>query len=149
MILKDKNSKFKINVSSTFAVRTKCKFCNYGPTHYYYSKNPPSTVSHREALNFFNWVKKYYSRFCRDFYLFEDPANISSTKILNHSVNYKGFRAKLHKNKGVSPSIDFTDCLVCDCGKTTWAFYQRSSLNRLEIINRKGRYGYKTIYEKY
>lgn len=149
MFSKEKSSKFNVNISSTFIARTKCKFCNVGPTHYYASKNPISTVSHREVLAFFNWVKKYYGRFCRDFYLFDDPSNCSSLKAFSHPVNYKGFRAKLHKNKGVSPHMDFVDCLVCDCGRTTWAFYQRSISNRKEVVNRKGRYGYKTIYEKY
>lgn len=134
----------QVNVSSTFMIRCRCKRCGKNPSvhRYFYFKNPNYWKSPRKQIERFSYIKKHVKRFCEDYYLSNKPSKYTNMSIFSHSPTYKGFNPKLHKNKGVLPFDDYAELITCPCGRTTWSFYQKSILERFEIINRKAKYNY-------
>lgn len=139
--------KTKVNLSSSFVVRSRCKYCHSGPAHYYFSKNPNLLFSPNwKYFESAAWLSKCYKRICSDYYLMDSPSYVKSVSDFTHKVRYKAFRPKLFKNKGVHPFSDYREFLICECGKSCWEFYQKSTSKRVEIINRKSRYNHKFIF---
>lgn len=140
--------KLSPNISSTFPLRSKCRHCMSSPNRYYCLKSPTLWFSPESQNKMYHWIKRNINRTCLDLFT-NFSFKIDSVSEFSHPVNYKGFRPKLHKNKWVHPFMEYIDILVCKCGKTSWAFYQRSSKNRPEIYNRKGKYDAPIDYEHF
>lgn len=145
LLMLSKN-KVKVNISSTFPARTRCKYCLGLPTKYYYIRNPNCWISPKFNMDLNLWLKHNLKRISKDFYVYSDPNTVKSFNIFNHKLSYKGFRIRLHKNKGIHPFMDYMEILRCPCHKTSWAFYQKSAAYRPDIINKKGKYGHKSDY---
>lgn len=143
------DQKLKLKISSSFGARARCKHCMGAPEYYFRVKNRTSWVSHRKTIDNLDWIKKVFKRMSTDYYLVDDPSKIISAETFSHAVNYKGVTIKLHKNKGVHPYMDYTDLLVCKCGKTTWAYYQGCVSSRPEILNRQSKYKYQNNLNVY
>jgi hypothetical protein len=131
--------KYKINTSSSFLSRARCKKCAGNPAHYFFIKNALLCRSPRQYIAMFDWVKKYVSRLCEDYYLMTSPSMYNSISKFSYPLNYKGYKCKLHKNLKTLPNNLYTDFLSCSCGATVWAFSQISAAKRPEIFNRKSR----------
>ena len=132
----------KVNFSSSFLARARCSACGQGPAHYYFSRNPISWYDPINIKKMFEFIKLNFNRLSNEDYRIDDFIFSARTSFFNHSVNYKGYKPRLHRTKGVDPSSDVVEFLICNCGKTAWAFAERSIKNRPEIINRKSRYHY-------
>jgi hypothetical protein len=134
---KDSEEIIRVKLSTPILVRTRCKFCKGFPSEYFrigsknHSKNP------RDFINLFRWIQKYHFRLCSDFYLMESPASFDGISNFGYYPSYKSYNPDLHYKRGISPTRDIRDCLSCSCGKTYWIFYQKGSVNRVEIVNRK------------
>ncbi len=139
-----KQSKLGVNISSTFMAKSRCKKCGSPPQYnrYFYFQTSNFFKSPRKQSSLINFLKKHFKRMCEDYYLSNYPSRYNSVSPFSHSASYKGFVPKLHKNKGVSATENYTEIITCYCGRTTWAFYQKSAENRPEIINKKGRFNY-------
>jgi hypothetical protein len=144
--MKIKIKNWGLNISSTFLHRARCKKCGGSPSYslnrYFYVKNPNCNPSLRRQINLLNWVKAARKRMCHDYYLQINPSSIKGLSDLNYTVNYKGYKTRATRNKGINPFNDYMEYLSCECGKTIWSFYEKSSQNRLEVLNRKGKYNY-------
>lgn len=134
------------NLSSSFVVRAKCKYCLGGPKHYWSSRNKSYCSSPDAMQTRFLAVKKSSKRFCQDYYLDSNPREFTGLSAFVFTVSFKSYPARLHKNKGVS-SFERTEIVECECGKTQWAFNEKSSRNRPEITQRKARYKYPQGFE--
>lgn len=132
----------RVSLSSSFMVRTKCKHCLSSPSVFYAVKNSNCYLDPRSPINHFSYVKRFCKRMCNDYYFFDSPLDIVNSSPFKFTPNFKGYKARLHKNKGVSAYTDYTDMVTCDCGMTNWLFYEESAATRPEIIRRKARYKY-------
>lgn len=127
----------KINISSSFIYRTQCIRCGSQPSYYYFSRNPILWYDPNKNKNIFEFVKKYCKRLSPDNFIFDDFRSSSKIGNYNHPVNYKGYKPRLHKSRGVNPVFNVVEHLMCDCGYTIWSF---TNSGRVEIINRKSRH---------
>lgn len=135
-----KSEIIKVSVSSTFVSRSRCRKCTTTPSIYFYSRNPISWYDPNRAKSVFEFVKKYCKRLCPEDYKFDDFVYSSKIGYYNHPVNYKGYKPKLHRTRGVNPIFDMVEYLTCECGHTIWAFSEKSVSNRPEISQRKAKY---------
>lgn len=127
-----------IKLSTTVLQRTVCKYCGSPPTEYYYVGTP---VLYKEARNFvelFAWVqKRHKKRFCSSYYLMCEPIEFSNINQFSFCPDFNSYNPRLHNKVGVKATRNIKDCLVCECGKTSWVIANKSMLNRPEICNRK------------
>lgn len=116
--MKSKNLSFKINISSTFLVRSKCKFCLSGPVSFYFSIMPPKLL---QPIPFNNG------------YL---PSRAT------HLIYNHGYSPKIHMSRNTIPD-DISEMVCCKCHETRWKinFLSHKSL-RPEILHRKGKFNY-------
>lgn len=132
----------KINLSTVFPVRTKCKYCGTGPTHYFAHPVVYKWFNPTKARDNFKYIQKTLKRMNYDYYLKESPKIFRATVHLTHTVNYKGYNPALHRKRGVPPINDYLEMMVCGCGISQWAYSQKSSVARPEITQRRARYSY-------
>ena len=137
----------RINLSTTFIIRTKCKFCATGPVHYFTGKNSIKWFDPHNAKKNHKFYFKFMKRMNYDFYLDETPKNYTSMSPFTHTPTYKGYYPSLHKKRGVSAINDFVEYLCCDCGRSKWVFSQKSAKQRPEIVNRKAKNSYPIKFE--
>jgi hypothetical protein len=136
----------RVNLSETFMVRSRCKSCGELPSMYYYFKNPVLFDDVNEVRHIFGFIKKYISRMCDDFYLIENPSSFKHMSYFGFRLNFKGYNPKLHKTRTpwvqYKQELEITEFLTCECGKTSWAFSDKTIKLRPEIIFKKARYKY-------
>ena len=127
----------RISLSIPFLVKNRCKGCGEHPSIYYFIRNPSLWNDPREGFNKIDKFKMFLKRMCMDFYLMDDPSSFDSISLFNHKISYNSYNPKLHKSIGINRSFDMIEYLTCECGQSVWAFYDKSSQNRIEIKNRK------------
>ena len=127
-----------VNLSTPFLQRTKCKFCGEGPAHYYCVRET-ANLDVKRSIKYMEWIRKHHYRMCSDDYFFDDPKDCNRLIHFSYQILYRAYSPILHRTKGIHPRANFVEYLVCDCGKSTWVFYYRSTVDRPEIINRKSR----------
>jgi hypothetical protein len=138
----DSSQSVQINLSSSFLVKSRCKFCVSGPKHYVISKLSTKWIDHSMVKDRFAAYVKRLKRFNYDFYLSVSPKVFNSINFLTHTVFYKGYNPALHKNVGVPAAANYMEYLTCNCGLTQWGFAQKSAASRPEIVLRKAKYNY-------
>jgi hypothetical protein len=138
----DSSQSVQVNLSSSFVVRSRCKFCATGPKHYIISKLSTKWYDHSMIKDRFTSYVKRLKRMNYDFYLTVSPKVFNSVGFLTHTAFYKGYNPALHKNISLSPIANYMEYLACGCGRTQWGFAQKSSASRPEIASRKSRYKY-------
>jgi|SRR6185436_268560 len=132
----------KVNLSSSFFIRARCSRCGQKPLYYFYSRNPVLWYDPNKSKNIFDLIKRHYKRFSVDEFIINHIRDAAKIGYYNHSVNYKGYKPKLHRTRGVNPVFDFVEFLTCNCGYSIWSFAEKSIANRKEINNRKARYNF-------
>jgi len=137
----------RVNLSTPFIVKSRCKKCKSNPSIYYYIRNKHLSIDPRSGLKIFESIKKYYKRMCADHYMMISPKYFTDLGSFSHSVNYKGFLPKLHRARGVNIGSNITEFLMCECGATSWAFTDKAAMARPEIVNRKARNKYPQKFE--
>lgn len=142
LVAKLKPQTVRVNISSTFPIRSKCKFCMKGPQYYIIQKRPIKWIDPKDIKIIFDQVAKYTKRMTQDFYLPESPKHFHAMGAFSCPVFYKKYDPSLHAKRGIMCYDDVIEMLLCACGFTGWAFTQKSSVLRSEITNRKARYKY-------
>lgn len=132
----------KVNLSTPFPLRGKCKYCKGEPKHYYLARTS-SAFKDFETIQFINaWIASNHKRMCQDYYLGSMPKDFTKASNFGHSLDYKGYNPRFHKNHKDHNSHSMSntiDHLSCDCGKTSWAFNETVAKNRPEVRQRKAR----------
>lgn len=141
-----KSESIKVNLSSSFVCRSVCTKCGTKPLYYYFSRNPIMWYDPGKNRNLFDFIRKYIKTIAPDQYSLDDFKTSAKIGYYNHPVNYKGYRPKLHRARGIDPVYDLVEHLACECGLTTWSFAERSVRNRPEIVNRKSKYKHKNKF---
>jgi len=134
-----KSEVIKVNLSTPFLVRSRCKGCGKYPTIYYYARNPVMWNNPRKILEQFSFYSKFFKRACSDFYLDDNPSSFTSMHYFEYQVPFKNFNPKLHRTRGAHPVFNYTEFVTCECGGSIWAFTDKSIKSRMEIISRKAR----------
>jgi hypothetical protein len=137
-----KQKYIRINLSTTFPVRTRCKFCGKGPEHYYAAKTAIKWFNPNRSKDLAKHVQKFMKRMIYNYYLIEAPKDFKSTTPYTHTVAYKGYYPTLHKKRNVPAVNDYIEFLCCDCGRSQWSFSQKATSSRPEITQRKARHNY-------
>lgn len=141
-----KSEVVRVNLSETFMVRSRCNSCGELPTIYYYFKNPILFEDIHDTRYLFDFLKKYIHRMCLDFYLMESPSHFTYMSIFGFTPTSKGYNPKLHRTRTPwikhKQELEITEFLSCKCGKTSWAFSDKTVKLRPEIILKKARYKY-------
>lgn len=138
----------RINISLTFMAKTRCKFC-MGPPDYYYARVKPY---HFESVHQYKRYtmrnKRWIKRMCSSWYKEYQPRGFDDTYEFSFRLDCLQFRPAKNRVRGAdladwaSERDNVVECLGCECGRSIWAFNQKSTKNRPEITNRKGRYTY-------
>lgn len=136
----------RINYSTPFTLRARCKFCGSGPTHYYYTRSDTLWFNPNRIKEHFDLMKKYCKRMCSNYYLIDDPKYFNSLIGFSFFVSFNKYRPKLHSGRGTHPVFDLVEHLRCECTRTDWAFYDKSTITRPEIFNRKSRFKFPEKY---
>ena len=145
MIMNPKQEVVRINISSTFLQRARCKECGKGP-NFYYASMPPfkwKDIKHFVIYSKFSkrWVKRMVSDWYRDF----SPRYFHNLGDFSFALEAKSYNPALHNSHIRHEQLardNVIEYVGCDCGATVWAFNDKSIKNRPEITNRKGRYKY-------
>jgi len=144
-----KPEKFKVNLSSTFPLKNRCKYCATTPKYYYLTRTS-STWQDYEVVLFINmWIANNHKRMCQNYYLIEMPKDYTTISSFDHSIDYKGYNPRFHKNHknhNLYANSNTIDYLSCQCGRTRWAFNETMSKNRPEISQRKARFTFKAKF---
>lgn len=130
----------KVNYSSPFLIKSRCKKCHSLPSIYYYIHNRYLALNCRRS-------PRKVKRMCANYYLLVAPANISDIGDLVFTPLFKGCYPTLQRTRGHKNNTNMTEYLMCDCGETSWAFSDKAIRNRPEIANRKGRHLYPQKFE--
>lgn len=143
-----KVEKIKINISSSFMARCRCYTCGSAPTFYYTARKRFAWNNVRNYVNVSGRLRGYLKRMRSEYYLNDEPSNYRDIQEFSFLLNDKSYLPILHRVRGnPSDRNNLTEFLSCECGDTTWAFNQKSTLRRSEIKNRKGRYKYPQHFE--
>jgi hypothetical protein len=142
-----KSEIIRINLSTPFLVKNRCKECGSHPSIYYYIRNRNLWLDPRRVLKDFDILKKYYKRMCSDHYMMLSPKYFTDLGSFSHQVGYKGFLPKLHRSRGRSIISNIAEFLMCECGATSWAYADKAVINCPEIANRKARSKYPQKFE--
>lgn len=139
----------RVNISSTFLVRTRCSRCSKGPTYYYSIRNPISWKDARTQIAIGKWRRGWVKRMATDLYLYDEPKRYTNLQDFSFILEGKQYRPSAHRTCGrpTNNKEDITEILSCECGATTWAINQKATRNCPEITNRKGRYTYPQKFE--
>jgi hypothetical protein len=134
----------RINISSSFMSRARCKQCGDGPDFYYAMMKPHKWKNVRHFLVYSKAVKSWIQRMLSNWYLPYTPRYFHDLSDFTFRLESKSFDPSLYRVRGanISERDDVIEFLGCECGATVWAFNDKSTKNRPEITNRKGRYKY-------
>lgn len=134
----------RVNLSSVFVTRARCKMCSRYPSIYYWTRLPVLWFDPRRVVKIHDQCKKYWTRMCSDFYLNDSPSSFDKIAYFSFNLRDAGgsYNPKLHYTKGVHPVFREVEFLTCKCGNTAWAFDDNQARYRMEIVSRKARYKY-------
>lgn len=129
----------KINLSTPFVVRSRCKVCGNYPSIYYYIRNPVIWNDPRRMQEYFSFYYKHIKRLCSNYYLNDSPTSFTSANFLSEEIPFRSFKPKLHHTRGFPSVYNYTEFITCKCGGSVWAYTDKSIRSRLEISMRKSR----------
>lgn len=134
----------RVNISSTFMVRSRCKNCGKGPDYYYAVGQPFKWVDVRSALVFSKKVKEWLTKIISNWYLPFTPRYFEKLGDFAFELEDKSYDPLFHRTRGANNGMNnrVVEFVGCSCGSTIWAFNEKSVAKRPEITNRKGRYKY-------
>lgn len=140
----------RINISMSFMARTRCKFCGGMPDYYYARVKPYNfeTVQFYKRYTLRN--KRWIRRMCNSWYKDYQPRMFDDTYEFSFRLDCLQFRPAINRTRGseMLERDNAIECLGCECGRSIWAFNQKSVKKRPEITNRKGRYSYPQKFVK-
>jgi hypothetical protein len=144
MIMNPKQEVVRINISSTFLPRARCKSCGKGPDFYYASMRPFKWKDVKYFRMYSHLSKKWIKRMVSNWYQEFQPRYFNKLGDFSFALEVKDYNPVLSKVRGADmPERDnVIEYVGCECGATVWAFNDKSSRTRPEIMNRKGRYKY-------
>lgn len=131
----------RVNLSSSFMVRARCKYCQSGPAEYSIENSLKPIKDHYQIRSRFSIAKKFYYKINYDYLLDTNPSSYTNLTLFKHTPSYKG----AHTHAFRSMIFDKSECvekLWCECGLTQWAFNDKGTKYRREISQRKARYRY-------
>lgn len=138
----------RVNISSTFLARTRCVECGKGPTMYYVTHKPYVWKNVRHFIASSKLSRAWIKRFTSDWYMQSSPKFINKIPDFSFALDDKQYRPTLFRTRGEVKHFDnVVELIGCECSATMWAFNQKSTQNRPEITNRKGRYSYPQKFE--
>lgn len=134
----------RINISSTFLIRARCKECGKGPDYYYAIMLPFKWKNIRNLLSVSKFARGWITRLVGTWYLNFDPRHFEKLGDFTFALEDKSYLPTFHRIRGAAMTEreNMVEFLGCECGATVWAFNNKSTKNRPEITNRKGRYKY-------
>ena len=137
----------RVNISSSFMMRVRCKQCGKGPAYYYYVRKPDVWRTPSSQMTVSKIMREWINRMCGDWYLHSNPKYFHNLKEFSFVVEDRQFRPTLHRTRGLSIRDNVIELVGCNCGASVWAFSDKANKNRPEITNRKGRYKYPQKFE--
>lgn len=134
----------RINISSTFLMRARCKECGKGPDFYYGVMLPLKWKNVNNFLFVSTFNRDWITRMVSNWYLDFSPRHFKKLGDFSFGLEDKSYNPVFRRTRGTNiPERDnMVEFLGCDCGATVWAFNQKSTKARPEVTNRKGRYKY-------
>lgn len=134
----------RVNISSSFMIRARCKNCGNGPDYYYAVGQPFKWVDVRSNLIFSKTTQEWVIRMVSNWYLPYTPRYFHKLGDFTFELNGKSYSPLFHRTRGanVGQNNRAVEFVGCSCGATVWAFNQKSVVKRPEITNRKSRYKY-------
>jgi hypothetical protein len=139
----------RVNLSSSFIARTKCRECGLPPDDYYYVNHALYFSDPRSASKVFDWFKKYISNIVGYWYKRHQPRIFHNMKAFTVRWPEQSYKPTLHQHRDVKYDGNITEYLSCPCGRTVWAFNSIMAEHRPEIKNRKARYRYPQKFETF
>jgi hypothetical protein len=127
----------RVSLSTPFVTKARCRYCKGFPSYYYYARNPTLWYNPRRITESFKMMSKYIKRLSNDFHSAKNPRFCTKVSEIFHQVSYKGYRPRLHRTRGSNPTQDIVEYLMCECGRTSWGFTDKSIKGRPEILNKK------------
>lgn len=133
----------KVNISSSFMAKARCKECGKGPDYYYATLKPFMWKDVKHFLMFSSITKMWFAKKA-DWYKQFEPRHFTKVGDFTKKLEDKSYNPIVHRTKGadVSDRINIIEYVGCQCGATVWGFNNLSVQKRPEITNRKGRYKY-------
>ena len=129
----------RINLSTPFITRTRCKHCGELPAIYYYIYNTTLWGSPVSIQKMFAMISKRVTRMGTSHYLKDNPSDYSGLSNFSQGTGFRRYIPRLRHTRGINQDFDVTEYLMCPCAKSMYAFTQKSVKGRPEIINRKSR----------
>lgn len=144
--MRPKYQPIRVSVSASFPVRSRCGRC--GNKYFHYWENLPFYCHEpRTAFLVAEWYKSFIKHINNDWYLSHQPREFH---LVNDTFSFeypgRAYKPKLHHTRGVDTTRHKVDIISCDCGACVWLFAQTTTEDRVEIVNRKGKYGYPRKY---
>jgi hypothetical protein len=145
---KQKPSRIRINISSSFRVRTCCKHCQGKPSFIYHI---PLSFVWKDVADYLaesEYGRTFFTTLPRFVLMRIEPRLFNGITEFNLILDDKSFSPRAHYTKPMLMTkkpgqfVPLTEILSCKCGATTWAFNQRSVIFRPEVVMRKGKYCY-------
>ena len=133
----------KVNVSSSFMARARCKECGKGPDYYYATMKPFMWKEVKHFLLFSVFTKDWFAKKPGWYKEFE-PRYFTKIGDFSKRLEDKSYNPIVHRTKGadINDRYNVVEYVGCKCGATVWGFNILSAQKRPEITNRKGRYKY-------
>ena len=137
----------KVNLSSSFISRARCRHCKSTPTFYYVMKSPHYHQSVNRNKDIAVYLQKLYKRFGYDYYLADTPRNFTNNSAFKTQMFFS-YKPRLHSSKSVTNNKGsmYVDCLSCPCRRTNWMFSQTTPTKESEARKSKIHYPNKFIY---
>ena len=134
----------RINISSSFMTRARCKNCGKGPDYYYAVGQPIKWVDAHDFVMFSRTLKSWITKIISSWYLAFSPRYFQKLGDFSIEIDDKSYSPLFHRTRGanVGRHKRMVEFIGCPCGATVWAFNEKSVVKRPEITNRKGRYKY-------
>src|SRR5512135_1353899 len=124
----------RINISSTFMARARCKNCGKGPDYYYSVGQPFKWVDARSALVFSKKIKEWLTKIVSNWYLPFSPQFFKKLGDFTFSLEDKSYSPLFHRTRGanIGHHKRVVEFVGCECGATVWAFNEKSAVKRPE-----------------
>lgn len=132
----------KINLSSSFMARGRCKYCGEHPIIYYYIYNSTLWDSPEYIQKFFSIISKRVNRMGKTPWHGDSPSDITGLSNFSQGTGFKKYSPIIRQTRGINLDFDVMEYLMCPCAKTMYAFTQKSNKTRPEILNRMARKTY-------
>jgi hypothetical protein len=130
-----KNRTLAVNITRTFFIRQKCKFCGSEPVEHFYYRND-FFKDYKTSKNLGASLLKIYP-VNTDVSMYYPSSNNLKGPELKYNIPHKSYNCSYHKNKSEN-SFRIINCLACKCGLSIWLM---SKPNYLEA-NKNGKYYY-------